>query len=506
MRFPYIVLLSVCALMLAAPLRAQSPNGVINGLVNDPSNRVIVGAEIIAVNDATGVKYTTKTNAEGIYVLPNLPPGPYRLQVSKAGFKTLIKPDIVLNVQDALSINFTLPVGAVFEAVTVEGGAPLVNTESAAVSTVVDRGYVEQMPLNGRSLQDLILLTPGVVTNSPQSTASSGVSGEFSVNGQRTESNYYAVDGISANFGVAFGNSAAPGNSGSLPTSTVLGTTQALVSVDALEEFRVQSSTYSAEFGRSPGGQFGFVTRSGTNQWHGTAFDYLRNDIFDANDWFNDYFRQPKAPLRQNDFGGTLGGPVSIPGLYNGKGKTFFFFSYEALRLIQPQAASVTYVPTPVLRQSSTGALQSALNAFPLPNCPSSATNCTNDLGDGLGQFIGTWSNPSSIDSYSIRLDHAVRERIKLFFRFSNTPSYQRVRLGGSGFPPPSEMFVAAPNTRTSTFGAITELSSNGVNDFRFGYSSSEKTGSSRMDKFGGAQPVDIAQLEGLTAPITDSQ
>src|SRR5258708_31507065 len=215
MRFPYIVLLSVCALMLAAPLRAQSPNGVINGLVNDPSNRVIVGADVVVANDVTGVHYTTKTNGEGIYVVPNLPPGPYRLQVSKAGFKTLIKPDIVLNVQDALSINFTLPVGAVFEAVTVEGGAPLVNTESAAVSTVVDRGYVEQMPLNGRSLQDLILLTPGVVTNSPQSTASSGVSGEFSVNGQRTQSNYYPVAPITANFSSPFPNSAPPPNTAS---------------------------------------------------------------------------------------------------------------------------------------------------------------------------------------------------------------------------------------------------------------------------------------------------
>ncbi|MGH7489661.1 MAG: carboxypeptidase-like regulatory domain-containing protein, partial [bacterium] len=138
MRFPYVVLLSACALMLAVPLLAQSPNGVINGLVGDPSNRVIVGADVVVANDVTGVQYTTKTNGEGIYVVPNLPPGPYRLQVSKVGFKTLIKPDIVLNVQDALSINFTLPVGALYETMTVEGGAPLVNTESAAVSTVVD--------------------------------------------------------------------------------------------------------------------------------------------------------------------------------------------------------------------------------------------------------------------------------------------------------------------------------------------------------------------------------
>jgi len=152
MRFPHVVLLSACALMWTATLLAQSPNGVLNGLVVDPSNKVIAGADILVMNDVTGVKYLGKTNHDGIYIVPNLPPGPYRLQVSKVGFKTLIKPDIVLNIQDALSINFTLPVGAVFETVTVEGGASMINTTDASVSTVVDQTYVKNMPLNGRSL------------------------------------------------------------------------------------------------------------------------------------------------------------------------------------------------------------------------------------------------------------------------------------------------------------------------------------------------------------------
>ena len=167
-------------------------------------------------------KYSGKTNEDGIYVVPNLPPGPYRLQVSKVGFKTLIKPDIVLNIQDALSINFTLPVGAVFETVTVEGGASMINTTDASVSTVMDHTYVENMPLNGRSFQDLILLTPGVVTQSTSASVSSAAvsvqTGEFSVNGQRTESNYYTVDGVSANVGAAAGASmiAGAGASGSV--------------------------------------------------------------------------------------------------------------------------------------------------------------------------------------------------------------------------------------------------------------------------------------------------
>src|SRR5713101_6563683 len=198
MRFPDVVLLSAFALTLAMPLQAQSPNGVLNGLVVDPSNRAIVGAEVVAVNDVTSMQYTTGTNGEGIYVLPNLPPGPYRLQVSKIGFKTLIKPDITLNTQDALSINFTLPIGAFSETLTVEGGAPLVNTESAAVSTVVDRQFAENLPMNGRSFQTLIQLTPGVVPT----VSTIHDAGQFSVNGQRANTNYWMVDGVSANIGV----------------------------------------------------------------------------------------------------------------------------------------------------------------------------------------------------------------------------------------------------------------------------------------------------------------
>src|SRR5205823_15051511 len=159
------------------------------------------------------------------------------------------------------------------------------------------------------------------------------------------------------------------GASGSVAGSTALGTTQALVSVDDLQEFRVQSSTYSAEYGRNSGGQFAFETKSGSNQWHGTAYDYLRNDAFDANNWFNNYFGVRGAALRQNDFCGTFGGPVTIPHLYNGKDKTFFFFSYEGLRLISPQPASTTcFVPDLGLRASAPAPLKQALNACPLPS------------------------------------------------------------------------------------------------------------------------------------------
>jgi hypothetical protein len=440
----------------------------------------------------TGVKYSGKTNDDGIYVVPNLPPGPYRLQVSKVGFKTLIKPDIILNIQDALSINFTLPVGAVFETVTVEGGASMINTTDASVSTVIDNTYVENMPLNGRSFQDLILLTPGIVTQSPQSGSAIGQTGEFSVNGQRPEENYYTVDGVSANIGASFGFQMlqGAGASGSTPAATALGTTQSLVSVDSLQEFRVQSSTYSAEYGRNPGGQFAFETKSGTNQWHGTAYDYLRNGFFDAQDWFNDYFDTPEPDLRQNDFGGTFGGPVEVPGLYEGKDKTFFFVSYEGLRLIAPKAATISYVPDTALRANAPSPLNEALDAFAVPNGP--------DLGNSIAEYIGGSSNPSSLNSTSVRFDHAVNDKLNLFFRFSNTSSTSTTRGTYAQFQTPSNNQTTAFIARTYTAGATTIFTSRLSNALRVNYSSNEATNSVVIDSFGGNTPVDLSQLSGL--------
>ena len=494
-RFPRIAFLFACTVSLALPLAGQSPNGTINGRVLDPSNKVIGAADILLINDATGVQYLGKTNDDGIYVLPNLPPGAYRLQVSKRGFKTLIKPDIVLNIQDALSINFTLPIGAAFEIVTVEGGASMINTTDASVSTVVDQSYIQNMPLNGRSFQDLILLTPGVVTQTPQLVGGAvGQTGEFSVNGQRTESNYYTVDGVSANVGASAGVNGitSAGASGSIAASTAMGTTQALVSVDDLQEFRVQSSTYSAEYGRNPGGQIAFETKSGTNQWHGTAYDYLRNGGLDASDWFNDYFGLKEAGIRQNDFGGTVGGPIEIPGLYHGKDKTFFFVSYEGLRLTAPQPASVSYVPDATLRANTPAPLSQVLNAFPLQS-----PNGTDDTANGVAQFIGSWSNPSSLDSTSVRFDHAVNDKLRLFLRFSDTPSSSLSRGASSAVPTPTMVHDSAYTMRTYTTGVSSVFSNRLSNEFRLNYSSNEVASRYGLGAFGGGTPVNLAQFTG---------
>jgi len=501
-RFLRIVSSSLFILLLfACAVAGQTETATISGLVTDRTAAAVSGAEVRLQSVERGTVTMTTTNDAGIYVFPSVQPGQYQISIQKQGFKQVDLLGLIVNVQDHIEQNFRLEVGSISESVTVEGGVSLINTESAAVSTVVDQTYIRNMPLNGRSFQSLILLTPGIVTNSPQQSSTVGGNGEFSVNGQRTESNYYTVDGVNANTGV-FPGDTGPGNSGSVTSATALGSTQSLVSIDALQEFRIQTSTYSAEYGRNPGGQFSFVTRSGTNQWHGTAFNYLRNDYFDANNWFNNYFGQREPPLRQNDFGGTLGGPIDIPGLYNGKDKTFFFFSYEGLRLRQPQASTLNQVPDAYLRTCAPAPLQPVLNAFPQPSVSSPPPDCTNpDPGNGLAAFVGTWSNPSSLDAYGIRFDHSFGGKLGVFFRFSDTPSNATARLtgGGSTGGTPSVLQAFDYLSRTYTFGATSALSTRLNNEFRLNYSSNLSRLADSIDGFGGAQPVDLAKLQGIS-------
>jgi len=482
----HLLLLILSATTLAP---AQSTDATISGVVVDPSGKVITNADIEILNEATGVHYAGRTNESGIYTDSILPPGQYRIQVSKVGFKTLIKPGIVLNVQSAVVLNFALPIGATSESVTVEAGVSLVNTTDPSVSTVIDRNFVENIPLNGRSFQDLISMTPGIVTQSPQTGSQSpAYNGDFSVNGQRTESNYYIVDGVSGN--VSAGSpSGAPqaASSGLIAGSTALGTTQGLLSADSLQEFRVESSTYSAEYGRSPGGQFSFLTRSGTNQYHGSAADYVRNNFFDANDWFNDHYGKSISPLRQNDFGGTLGGPIRIRALYDGINRTFFFASYEGLRLTQPQAAAIQYVPDAFMRQQAPAALAPILNAFPIPNGMDYGTATS----PSLAQFIQPYSLPSQIDSTSIRVDHAVLPKMTAFFRFADTPSSTSSRYL-------STFAVNHVDTQTYTLGIDNQFSHSTSNGLRLGYSYGHSAGTYSIDAFAGAQPVDLASATGV--------
>ena len=479
-----VTFLLILSLLCLAPAIAQSPNATITGLVVDPSGAVIVGAEIIVVNDATGIQYSAKTNEEGIYVVPNLPPGPYRIQVSNSGFKTIIKPDIVIHVQDALAINFTLPIGAASEVVTIKGGAPLINTESAAVSTVIDREFVESLPLNGRSFNTLLQLTPGVliVPTNPVN----GENGQFSINGQRTNANYFSVDGVSANFGVvpqpALGQSGAGGSQ----AFNVLGGTSSLVSVDALQEFRAQTSTFAAEYGRTPGGQVIITTRSGTNQFHGDVFDYFRNTVLDANDWISNSVGLQRAPEHQNDFGGVLGGPIVHD-------RTFFFFSYEGLRLDLPGSGSV-FVPSAAARSQAIGAASSLLNSYPVPNGPVSPTN------PNLARFAGNYSNRTSINATSLRIDHSFNARFSIFGRYNYSPSSSVVRVA----PAMAVNDFIHSNTQTSTIGTTMQIAPKAINVLRGNYSKQDAYDADKLDPFGGATPFNTSVL--LPSPFVPSK
>ena len=484
MRFFRSLFVVVCLLFPSVVAIAQTPNAAITGFIDDPSKAVIPQVSVTAINTQTGARTQTFTNKEGVYALPALPPGSYRVEVDKQGFRGIIEEGITLHVQDLLQLNFHMAVGSMSESVTVNADGININTTDGSVGTVIDRTFVENIPLNGRSFQDLILLTPGVVTQSPQNNNQAlGGNGDFSVNGQRTESNSYMVDGVSANNNP--GNGApGPAVGGNIPASTALGTTQSIVSVDALQEFRVNSSTYSAEYGRTPGGQFSFATRSGTDSFHGSIYDYLRNNFFDANNWFSDYFNTPQPALRQNDFGGTLGGPVRIPGIYDGRGKTFFFASYEGLRLTQPQAAQQEYVPSLSLRTQAPSVLQPILNAFPLP------TPGGIDYGNGLADFIQADSLPSQIDATSIRMDQVFSSKLKLFFRFGDTPSATSSR----------SLSVYEPTSvsgQTYTLGVTFQPSSNLNDEFRLGYATTKYQAKATIDTFGGAQPINLAEVFG---------
>jgi hypothetical protein len=478
--------ISLICLSFAHPSAAQSPTGTISGIVTDPSGATIASAEVIVVNDATRVQVSGKTNGEGIYVVPNLVPGIYRVQVSKIGFKTIIKPDIVVNVQDALAINFALPLGATSEIVTIQGGAPVVNTESAAVSTVIDRQFVENLPLNGRSFNTLLQLTPGVVIV-PVPTAGF-TPGQFSIAGQRSDANNFTVDGVSANFGVGTGRGLGASGVGTAQAFSALGGTSSLVSVEALQEFRVETSSVAPEFGRSPGGQVILNTRSGTNDLHGGIYEYFRNDVLDANNWFNDAASPQirKAPERHNDFGGFVGGPIL-------KSKTFFFASYEAARLRLPETQLIA-VPSQFARSQASPTLAPFLNAYPLPNGQPASPAAY------IAPFTGAYSNPATLNAGSVRVDHTINDRFSVFGRYNNAPSEIANRNNSL-----NTILSTTVNTQTLTIGVNMSLTNQVLNTLRGNYSTAHSASTDTEDSFGGAVPLDESLLLGGLPPRNSS-
>ncbi len=468
---------------------ALAQNAQIQGQVSDASGAVIPKVVVRAVDQRTGTERKTETNGSGQYLVPGLDPSLYKVFVQTEGFSTAVSTPITLNIGQNAVLDFKMQVGETSQSVTVDASGLQIDTTSASVSTVVDRQFVANIPLNGRSFQSLMTLAPGVSQVPTYQGVGTGYSGEITVNGQRTEANQFSVDGVSANTGEEGGsNSHGAGFSGSVAGESALGTTQSIASIDDLQEFRATTSTYSAEYGRSPGGQFSFVTRSGTNKYHGLVFDYFRNEALDASNWFNGYTNSPslpKAAERQEDFGGTLGGPVLIPHLYDHKGKpTFFFFSYEGLRLQTPQASVDQQYPDTDLRNSAPTALQPFLNAFPVPNGA--------DLGNGLALYSSAYSNPASLDSLSIRIDQTFSDKLNIFGRYSHAPSDASTRQNTTNL---ANVLTRGQNIDTVTLGSTYLFTDRFSNQVRFNYTGNNGQSIWTQDDFGRALPLSINSL-----------
>jgi Carboxypeptidase regulatory-like domain/TonB dependent receptor-like, beta-barrel len=471
-----VLLLSAFVGLQIAAL-AQSNSATLSGAVTDPNNAVVAGAHVTVTNNGTGLKREATTGASGTFVIPLLPPSIYTVLVENQGFTPAEIKDVTLNVGDNVALNIQLKVGQVGATVDVKSDVPLVD-ESGSVGTVIDRQLVGNLPLNGRSFNTLLQLTPGVVI----APSSINQPGQFSINGQRTDSNYFQVDGVSANFGVTPQRFLFQGGNGGGQAFNAFGGTSSLVSVDALQEFRVETSSFAPEFGRTPGGQVMITTRSGTNDFHGSAFDYFRNDVLDANDWFNNSVGKPRGAERQNDFGGVLGGPIL-------RDKTFFFFSSESLRLLQPQTTRIV-VPSTSTRASAVAASAPILNSYPLPDSGGPV------FANGTAQFTGSYSNRITSDAVSVRIDHTFKNGLGVFGRFNWSPSQSLNRVNSL-----SNIQKTDVNTKTLTFGLNQQISSRLSNSLRFNYSKQSSGTVLTLDSFGGAQPVNSTLL--LPSPFS---
>ncbi len=287
---------------------AQQYTGSVAGTVTDPSGAVVPNARLQLVDEQKGFSFTAVSDSKGGYVIRQVPPGTYKLTVEAQGFRSETQSGIKLDVSQNVTVNFSLQIGAVSQTVQISESAPLLSTQDAVTGQTVDRKFINDLPLITRSVTDLAYLTPGIteVATGTQNSAQNN----FVSNGGRNATADMLLDGVTVtNF---------EQNSGiQVPTYTP--------SVDAVEEFTVQQTNFSAEYGFSGGTIVNMVTRSGTNQFHGSLYEFFRNQKLDANNWFNNQGGVPIAPLRNNNFGGTVGGPIR-------RDKTFFFFDYDGTR------------------------------------------------------------------------------------------------------------------------------------------------------------------------------
>jgi hypothetical protein len=413
------------------PLHAQV-TAQIAGTVEDQQHAAVIGAKVVLTNEATGLERKTNTNDSGAYAIALLQPGSYRINIDAPGFRPLSRAGILLQVAQAATVNFELQVGSNVETISVSEATPLLDTSTDAIGGVVAPEQVENLPMLGRNSNSLMVLEPGVVATR-QTTANPVLETHyqfFSINGSRPNQSQFLLDG---------GNDTNLGFNG--PEYTP--------GVEEVQEYRIQTSNFSAEYGNSAGGVINISTKSGTNRFHGSAFEYLRNDIFSANNFFSNRAGVPRAKLRYNQFGGTVGGPIF-------RNKAFFFFAYEGLRQITPQVVT-TSVPTALQRagdfsqtNNSGGTLLTIYDpsstvanpnspgnyirtAFPGNKIPAGRLdpvalaiqqyfpqpNQAGTPGSGLNNFIFSGGNIQHTNNYSGRVDYQLNASNQLMGRYS---------------------------------------------------------------------------------------
>ncbi|MPY86303.1 MAG: hypothetical protein GEU99_00090 [Luteitalea sp.] len=429
-------LLSLLSLALLTPWSALAQTAQVTGIVTDTSQSRVPRAHITAVNVETGVSRSTETNEDGTFLVPLLQPGQYLLTVEADGFRSVTQDGITLEVDQVVRLDFVLEVGAVTESVQITAGAPLLQSSNASLGQVIETKQFTDMPLNDRGGLGLLALSDGVVTSRQWNPNSFSTANIFSANGSRPGQNEMLLDG-------------APNTlPGVWPGRGILGTP---VQVDAVQEVKVQTSTFAAEYGRTSGGLINMVTRSGSNAWHGSVFHYLRNSALDANDFFNNMNDVPLDTFRRNQFGWTFSGPLTIPRLYSGRNRTFFFVNYQGTRA-SVQANRITTVPTEAARNGDFSGLtnlagqpvtiydplttmtvdgtpirqpfpdnvippdridpvgRALVSFYPLPNLPGSVNN-----------LIQSGANRQNHDLFGFRVDHSLSNRQQLFVRYNIT-------------------------------------------------------------------------------------
>src|SRR5215467_7734936 len=434
------------AALLSGPVAlSQQITGSIRGAVTDPSGAVVEGATVTATQDETGLTRTASTDRTGAYLFLELPVGHYQLQIVRSGFQTFIQQGITLNVNETATVSISLRVGTGSEKVQVTADADLIQSSNTTLGTVVSEREVLDLPLNGRNFTQLGLLQPGVVPLTPglKEAGSSLREGQaYAVNGQRPESNNFVIDGANNFNGVDGGFVLKP-------------------PVDAIAEFKILTHNANAEFGNALGSTTNIVTRSGTNAYHGAVWEFLRNDAFDA----TNYFASTTEPLKQNQFGGTFGGPIR-------KDKTFFFGYYEGFRNHQGETDSST-VPSVAERNGDfsqicvTGfddggfcqdrdqdgnPINQLFNVFlnkpypfnQLPLTPPDTSPLSLGLLDlfplpnnGPNVFTSTEVVTESNDQFGVRVDHQLNAANTLNFRyaFSNSSQFNPIPTSGASVP-----------------------------------------------------------------------